>query len=46
MGISASFYSLSQALLHVPLSIAYAIWSGVGTALMADGCYAGMEGTY
>ncbi len=35
VGMSASFYSLSQALLHVPLSIAYAIWSGVGTALTA-----------
>lgn len=34
-GMSSSFYVLSQALNTVPLSIAYAIWSGVGTALTA-----------
>jgi multidrug transporter EmrE-like cation transporter len=34
-GMSASFYVLSQALNTVPLSIAYAIWSGVGTAITA-----------
>lgn len=33
VGMAASFYALSQALAHVPLSVAYAIWSGVGTAL-------------
>lgn len=35
VGMSSSFYALSQALLDVPLSIAYAIWSGVGTLLTA-----------
>lgn len=35
VGMSASFYVLSQALNTVPLSMAYAIWSGVGTALTA-----------
>lgn len=35
VGMGASFFSLSQALIHVPLSVAYAIWSGVGTALTA-----------
>lgn len=34
-GMGASFYVLSQALTTIPLSIAYAIWSGVGTALTA-----------
>ncbi|CUH97374.1 putative membrane protein [Propionispora sp. 2/2-37] len=34
-GMGSSFYVLSQALTSVPLSIAYAIWSGVGTALTA-----------
>ncbi|MEG6584430.1 DMT family transporter [Dendrosporobacter sp. 1207_IL3150] len=34
-GMSSSFYILSQALTTIPLSIAYAIWSGVGTALTA-----------
>ncbi len=33
--MSASFYILSQALTQIPLSVAYAIWSGVGTALTA-----------
>jgi small multidrug resistance pump len=31
--MGASFYALSQALTQIPLSIAYAIWSGLGTAL-------------
>ncbi|SFL59650.1 DMT family transporter [Pelosinus propionicus] len=31
--MGASFYALSQALIQIPLSIAYAIWSGLGTAL-------------
>lgn len=33
--MSTSFYMLSKALTQIPLSIAYAIWSGVGTALTA-----------
>jgi len=35
IGISVSFYTLSQALTYMPLMIAYAIWSGMGTALTA-----------
>lgn len=35
LGMGLSFYALSQALLHIPLNVAYAIWSGVGTALTA-----------
>lgn len=35
VGMSASFYMLSKALNLIPLSIAYAIWSGIGTALTA-----------
>ena len=35
IGMGISFYSLSQALASIPLGIAYAIWSGVGTALTA-----------
>lgn len=31
----ASFYALTLALKHMDLSIAYAIWAGVGTALIA-----------
>lgn len=34
-GMSTSFYLMSQALASIPLSIAYAIWSGVGTVLTA-----------
>ncbi|MCE7872918.1 QacE family quaternary ammonium compound efflux SMR transporter [bacterium CPR1] len=30
-----AFYSLSLSLRHVPLGVAYAIWSGVGTAATA-----------
>lgn len=33
LGFGAAFYFLSQALRSIPLSIAYAIWAGVGTAL-------------
>lgn len=33
VGMSASFYMLSLSLRTVPLSIAYAIWSGVGLVL-------------
>ncbi|WP_028402049.1 DMT family transporter [Ectobacillus panaciterrae] len=35
VGFSAAFYSLSIAMQYIPLNIAYAIWSGVGTALTA-----------
>ncbi|WP_112873512.1 DMT family transporter [Paracoccus endophyticus] len=31
----ASFYFLSQALRHVPLGVAYAVWSGLGIVLTA-----------
>lgn len=34
-GFSLAFYSLSLAMKYIPLNIAYAIWSGVGTALTA-----------
>lgn len=34
-GYVLSFYFIAKALTHIPLSIAYAIWSGVGTALTA-----------
>lgn len=30
-----AFYSLSLSLQHIPLGVAYAIWSGVGTAITA-----------
>jgi multidrug transporter EmrE-like cation transporter len=32
-GFIVAFYSLSLSLQQIPLSIAYAIWSGVGTAI-------------
>ncbi len=32
LGFGAAFYFLAQSLRTVPLSIAYAIWAGVGTA--------------
>ena len=35
VGYGIAFYCLSMALRSVPLGIAYAIWSGVGTALIA-----------
>lgn len=35
IGMACSFYLLSQTLHSLPLSIVYAIWSGVGTALTA-----------
>lgn len=35
VGMSSCFYFMSQSLTAIPLSIAYAIWSGVGTALTA-----------
>jgi multidrug resistance protein EbrB len=34
-GYALSFYCLSLCLKSIPLSLAYAIWSGVGTALTA-----------
>ncbi|RUL74487.1 DMT family transporter [Dyella choica] len=35
VGYGIAFYCLSLALRNVPLGIAYAIWSGAGTALIA-----------
>ncbi|MBP1154830.1 MULTISPECIES: multidrug efflux SMR transporter [unclassified Paenibacillus] len=35
IGFSVAFYSLSLSLQQIPLGIAYAIWSGVGTAATA-----------
>lgn len=35
IGMGLAFYSLSISLRTIPLSTAYAIWSGVGTALTA-----------
>lgn len=35
VGYSASFYLMSQSLRTIPLGIAYAIWSGLGTAVIA-----------
>ncbi|NYE94043.1 multidrug transporter EmrE-like cation transporter [Psychromicrobium silvestre] len=34
-GYAVSFYALSLALKEIPVSTAYAIWSGVGTAVIA-----------
>lgn len=34
-GYTLAFYLLSLSLRHVPLGIAYAVWSGVGTATTA-----------
>jgi len=34
-GYFMAFYLLSQSLRHVPLGVAYAVWSGVGTATTA-----------
>ena len=34
-GYSAAFYLLSLTLRYIPVSIAYAIWSGAGIALLA-----------
>ena len=31
LGMLASFYLLSQALKYLPLSIGYAVWTGIGT---------------
>jgi multidrug transporter EmrE-like cation transporter len=35
IGMGLAFYTLSLALKAIPLGMAYAIWSGVGTALTA-----------
>jgi small multidrug resistance pump len=35
VGYASSFFMLSQALRGIDLSTAYAVWSGVGTALVA-----------
>lgn len=35
VGFGVAFYSLSLALNQIPLGVAYAIWSGVGTAVTA-----------
>lgn len=35
IGYTVSFYLLSLTLLSIPLSFAYAVWSGLGTALTA-----------
>lgn len=35
VGMATSFYTNSQAMTFIPLSIAYAIWSGLGTVLTA-----------
>ncbi|UQZ37268.1 QacE family quaternary ammonium compound efflux SMR transporter [Paenibacillus sp. PK3_47] len=34
-GMGLSFYCLSMSLKVIPLSLAYAVWSGVGTAVTA-----------
>ncbi|MGN7359771.1 DMT family transporter [Paenibacillus sp. SAF-054] len=33
VGFGIAFYSLSITLRHIPIGVAYAIWSGIGTAL-------------
>jgi small multidrug resistance pump len=35
LGYGFSFYCLSQALKTMPVGIAYAIWSGIGTVMIA-----------
>lgn len=35
VGYSISFYLMGRAILTIPLSMAYALWAGVGTALTA-----------
>ncbi|WP_114238987.1 multidrug efflux SMR transporter [Dyella sp. C9] len=34
-GYGIAFYCLSLTLRHIPIGIAYAVWSGAGTALIA-----------
>jgi small multidrug resistance pump len=38
-GYAASIWLLALVVRHVPISIAYAVWSGVGTALVAIVAY-------
>jgi small multidrug resistance pump len=35
IGYGIAFYCLSLTLRHIPIGIAYAVWSGAGTALIA-----------
>lgn len=35
VGMGAAFYTVSQAMVYIPLNIAYAIWAGLGTVLTA-----------
>lgn len=35
LGFGLAFYMMSMALQQIPLGVAYAIWSGVGTAVTA-----------
>ncbi len=35
IGYGIAFYCLSLTLRHIPIGIAYAVWSGIGTALIA-----------
>lgn len=35
LGYGLAFYMLGKSLAYLPLSLAYAIWSGIGTALTA-----------
>jgi small multidrug resistance pump len=35
IGYAISFYLLSQVLKHLPVGLTYAVWSAVGTALIA-----------
>lgn len=35
IGMGSAFFFLTMTLRHLPLSLAYAIWAGVGTALTA-----------
>jgi small multidrug resistance pump len=37
VGYGLSFWLLALALKHIPVSLTYAIWSGIGTALVAIG---------
>jgi small multidrug resistance pump len=34
LGYAGAFYFLSKVLNHIPISVAYAIWSGAGVALV------------
>ncbi|AUG80213.1 QacE family quaternary ammonium compound efflux SMR transporter [Kitasatospora sp. MMS16-BH015] len=35
VGYALSFFLLGKALKHIPVSVAYAVWSGAGTAAVA-----------